>query len=304
MERLGLSYEALSAVRPALIYCSISGYGQEGPRRDAPAYDGAVQASSGMMSIGGEPGQDPLRVAFPVIDMTTGLNACIAITSALYRRATTGAGQFLDVAMFDSALSVMSPVVNSYLVAGTEPYQTGNSSLTLQPTTDLFPTKNGSMQIAALTMAQIESLCATLGRSDLLADERFRTIADQITNREAMRAEIAPLFLERTRVEWVEILTRAGVPVGRVVTIPEALAEPQVKARRLLVETPLDLPGVELPEVDEPRTIVNAGWEAGDEGPDNGAPAPRLGQHSDEVLGELGLAASEIAGLRQGGVIV
>ena len=304
MERLGLSYEALSAVRPELIYCSISGYGQQGPRSDAPAYDGAVQASSGMMSIGGEPGQDPLRVAFPVIDMTTGLNACIAISSALYRRATHGEGQFLDVAMFDSALSIMSPVVNSYLVAGTEPYQTGNSSLTLQPTTDLFQTKNGTMQIAALTVAQIESLCATLGRSDLLADERFHTIADQITNREAMRAEIAPLFLERTRAEWVEILTQAGVPVGRVVTIPEALAEPQVRARRVIAEVPpVDLPGLEPPGGGEPLTIVNAGWEAGDEGPNNGAAAPRLGQHSDDVLRELGLDAPEIVRLRDDGVI-
>ena len=300
MERLGLSYEALSVVRPELVYCSISGYGQQGPKRDAPAYDGAVQAASGMMSIGGPPGEDPLRVAFPVVDMTTGLNACIAICSALYRRAASGEGQFLDVAMFDSALSVMSPIVNSYLVAGTEPFQTGNSSLTLQPTTDLFQTQDGTMQVAALTEPQIKALCATLGRSDLLDDPRFRTIPDQIANRDAMRAEIAPKFLERTRAQWVADLSEAGVPAGRVVTIPEALEEPQLRARNLLVETP----GVDLPERgDTPLTIVNVGFEAGSDGPDNGAPAPRLGQHSDDVLRELGLDASEIQRLHDEGMI-
>lgn len=295
MQRLGLSYDTLRSLRPALIYCSISGYGQSGPKRDAPAYDGAVQAASGMMSIGGMPGEDPLRVAFPVIDMTTGLNACIAICSALYRREAVGEGQYLDVAMFDCALSVLSPIVNSYLVAGTMPFQTGNSSLTLQPTTDLFQTQDGTIQVAALTDPQIRAFCAVLGRPDLLDDPRFRTIPDQIANREAMRAEIAPLLLARTRAEWMAVLTEAGVPAGRVVTIPEALEEPQIAARRILVDAPG--PG------EQPVRIVNAGFEAAVDGPDNAAAAPRLGQHSDELLGELGLDAAAIAQLREQGVI-
>lgn len=296
MARLGLGYDDLRAVRPDLIYCSISGYGQEGSKRDAPAYDGAVQAASGMMSIGGEPGGDPLRVAFPVIDMGAGLTAGMAISSALYRRAMSGEGQRLDVAMFDTALSLMSPVVNGYLVSGTMPYQTGNSSLTLQPTTDLFHAADGALTVAALTEPQVRAFCSVVGRPDLLDDDRFRTIADQIRHRDAMRAELAPALRRRPRAEWLRALTEAGVPAGAVVSIPEAVNEPHVAQRRVLA----DAPGPDGRRVQ----LVNLGFEAGDDGPSHAAPAPRLGEHSTAVLRELGFDADEIAGLLETGTIV
>ncbi|MDZ7727226.1 MAG: CoA transferase [Dehalococcoidia bacterium] len=173
MARLGYGYDAMRAIREDIIYCAISGYGQEGPRSKDPAYDGAIQAASGMMSVTGNEGEGPMKAGFTVVDNSTALTAAFAIASSLFRRSQTGEGQYLDVSMLDTAISLMTPLVTNYLIGGEEPAQIGNHSLTRQPTGNVFPTAEGYLQVNAITDTQVAAFCRAIGRGDLLEDARF-----------------------------------------------------------------------------------------------------------------------------------
>jgi crotonobetainyl-CoA:carnitine CoA-transferase CaiB-like acyl-CoA transferase len=296
MERLGLGYEALSAMRPGLVYCSVSGFGQTGPRRDAPAYDGAIQAASGMMSVNGYEGDGPLKVGFAVSDGTAALMTAFALSSALYRQAVTGEGQYLDVSMFDSSLWMLSPLVTNYLIAGDEPRQLGNSSLTQLPTANVFPTKSGYLQVSAITQPQVRLLWETLGRSDVATAARYAGQARQLEHAAELREILIRELAGREAAEWEAILNAAGVPASRVLTVPEAIEFARASGRGTLLEFPAreGLP---------PSFALNAGFVATPDSPGAATPAPLVGEHTGEVLGELGFTPSEVAELRSAGAI-
>jgi CoA:oxalate CoA-transferase len=297
MDRLGLSYAELRKSNPKLIYCAISGFGQDGPLKGAPAYDQIIQGLSGMMSITGTRQTAPLRVGYPVADTLAGITAAYAIAAALVRKLTCDEGAFIDVSMLDSALSSMGWVISNYLIAGVEPQAHGNDNFTAAPS-GAFQARDGMLNIAANKQAQFVALVKTLGLEDLAGDPRFAKREDRKRN----RAELTPLLEERlktrTCAEWEALLSPVGVPTGAVLTVPQALASAQVRHRGLLKTFEGGVPGV-----DRELTVARAGFKLTGSDPDTVRPPPLLGQHSDEVLGEVGFSAAEIEALRSEGVV-
>jgi len=297
IDRLNFGYEALAEINPRLVYCSISGYGQSGPRKNDPAYDGAVQASSGMMSMTGHPDHVPTRAGYTVVDIATGMSAAFAIAAALHRRAVTGAGQYLDLSMLDSALNVMGPQISNYLNGGIVPELLGNRSPTSQPTGDVFKTADGFIQISAILDRQVASLCDRLGRPDLLEDPRFVSVEARIENADAMRDELAAAFAKRTTNDWLEILLAANVASAAIATVPDIVEDPQLAHRTILQKTPSP------PGLDGDITLVNAAFKTETDGAAINRPPPAVGQHTNEVLQELGYDQTAIKDFRASGVI-
>lgn len=277
MARLGLGYEALKAVRPGLVYCAISGFGQTGPMRDNPAYDQIIQGLSGVMSITGTAETAPLRVGYPVCDTIGGLAGAFAIVSALLRQKTSGEGAFLDVSMLESTLSAMGWPVSNFLTAGVEPKPMGNENMTAAPS-GAFRTGDGLLNIAANKQEQFETLCGLIGRPDLAEDPRFAEREARKRNRAELNAAIEEALAVRPASEWEETLNRAGVPAGRVLTVPEVLKEPQVAERAMTKR----FAGV-LPD-GRTLTVVRGGFLVDGHAPLPGSPPPKLGEHSQEVL--------------------
>lgn len=296
MTRLGVGYDDLRTSKPSLIYCAISGFGQDGPLRNAPAYDQIVQGLSGVMSITGDAECAPLRVGYPVSDTIGGMTAAFAISSALVRRANTGEGAFIDVSMLDSTLVTMGWVVSNYLIAGNEPRPMGNSNFTAAPS-GAFNTGGGLLNIAANKQEQFESLAQVLGREDLVDDPRFADRENRKRNRAELTAELESALSARPACEWEKTLNRLGIPAGRVLSVPEALAHPQIEHRGLL-QTFADVPGVE-----RPITLTRAGFKLSGAEPTVQSPPPRLGEHTDYVLRELGYDNEEISQMRNDGVV-
>ncbi|HYF53261.1 MAG TPA: CoA transferase [Salinarimonas sp.] len=278
MDRLGLSVDALRARRPDLIYCAISGFGQTGPMRDNPAYDQIVQGLSGVMSITGSPETAPLRVGYPVCDTLGGLFGAFAIAAALVRRARTGEGAILDVSMLESTISALGWPVSNYLTAGVEPQPMGNENMTAAPS-GTFATGDGPLNIAANKGEQFVALCREIGRPELAADPRFAERETRKRNRLALKAEIEAALAGASATEWEARLNRAGVPAGRVLAVPQTLAEPQVAARAMTARFEA-VPGLE-----RPLTVVRGGFLVDGEAPRPSRPPPALGEHDDEILG-------------------
>jgi crotonobetainyl-CoA:carnitine CoA-transferase CaiB-like acyl-CoA transferase len=278
MDRLGLGAESLRARNPRLVYCAISGFGQTGPLRGNPAYDQIIQGLSGVMSITGTPEAAPLRAGYPVADTLGGMVGAFAIAAALVRARATGAGATLDVSMLDSMLSALGWPVSNWLTAGVEPRPAGNENLTAAPS-GTFRTGDGLLNIAANKQEQFEALARLIGRPDLAHDPRFAGREARKANRAALSAEIEAALAADSAAAWETRLNAAGVPAGRVLTIPEVLAEPQVTGRALLhrFET--------VPGTDRPLTVLRGGFLVDGEAPAPAAPPPRLGAHQAEVLG-------------------
>ncbi len=296
MQRLGLGYENLAKANPSLIYCAISGFGQDGPLRDAPAYDQIIQGLSGVMSITGDAQGAPLRVGYPLADTIGGIYAAFAITAALVRRATTGIGAFIDVSMLDCMLASMGWVVSNYLIAGCEPMPMGNDNFTAAPS-GTFATADGLINIAANKQEQFEALARTLGREDLLTDERFSEREARKRNRAALTREIEQALGRRPASEWEAILNGLGIPAGRVLSVPEALATEQIRHRELL-QTLTDVPAC-----DRAIAVTRAGFKISRGDPEIAFPPPRLGEHTEEVLKALGYDESQIEQLRSAGAV-
>ncbi len=277
MARLGLGYEVLKEVRPGLVYCAISGFGQTGPMRDNPAYDQIIQGLSGVMSITGTPDVAPLRVGYPVCDTIGGLAGAFAIVSALLRQKTSGEGAFLDVSMLESTLSAMGWPVSNFLTAGVEPKPMGNENMTAAPS-GAFRTGDGLLNIAANKQEQFETLCRLIGRPELAEDPRFAEREARQRNRAALMAAIEEALAVRPASVGEATWNRAGVPAGRVLTVPEVLKEPQVAERAMTKR----FAGV-LPE-DKTLTVVRGGFLVDGQAPLPGSPPPKLGEHSQEVL--------------------
>jgi len=280
MDRLGLGHEALKAVRPGLVYCAISGFGQTGPMRGNPAYDQIIQGLSGIMSITGTPETAPLRVGYPVADTLGGLVGAFAIASALVRQKTTGEGAFLDVSMLECTLSALGWPVSNYLTAGVDPKPMGNENMTAAPS-GAFRTGDGLLNIAANKQEQFVTLCRLIGRPELASDTRFAERETRKKNRAALKAEIEEALAGAPAAVWEETLNRAGVPAGRVLTIPQVLAEPQVLERQVTANFD-DVAGM-----DRPLTVLRGGFMVDGVAPLPTKPPPVLGAHMDEIFAGL-----------------
>jgi crotonobetainyl-CoA:carnitine CoA-transferase CaiB-like acyl-CoA transferase len=296
MERLGVAYEDLKPLNPRLVYCAISGFGQEGPMRGAPAYDQIVQGLSGVMSITGDADSAPLRVGYPVCDSIGGITAAFAIASALVRQRSAGEGCFIDVSMLDSTLATMGWVVSNYLIAGQSPVPMGNDNFTAAPS-GAFRTAEGLLNIAANKQEQFVALMTLIGRDDLIDDARFAHREDRKRNRSALTTEIEAALARRSATEWESQFNAAGIPAGRVLSVPEALSLDQVQDRELVEQLEdFDVLG-------KPLSLVTAGYRLGGGKRRLHSPPPRLGEHTEPILGEVGYSPEEIAQLRAAAAI-
>ncbi|BCG92903.1 CaiB/BaiF CoA transferase family protein [Mesorhizobium sp. 131-2-1] len=280
MDRLGLGHASLKAVRPSLVYCAISGFGQSGPMRDNPAYDQIIQGLSGIMSITGTPETAPLRVGYPVADTLGGLVGAFAIAAALVRQKTTGEGAFLDVSMLECTLSALGWPVSNYLTAGVEPRPMGNENMTAAPS-GAFRTGDGLLNIAANKQEQFVTLCRLIDRPELASDPRFAEREARKQNRAALKALIEDALAGASAAAWEEKLNRAGVPAGRVLTIPQVLGERQVTERGMTTRFE------SVPGMDQALTVVRGGFMVDGGAPLPATPPPALGEHMDEVFASL-----------------
>ncbi|MDX1434227.1 MAG: CaiB/BaiF CoA-transferase family protein [Gammaproteobacteria bacterium] len=298
MQRLGVGYERLSADNPRLVYCAISGFGQDGPLRQLPAYDQIIQGMAGVMSITGEPATGPYRVGYPIADTIGGITAAFAIASALAARARNpdAPGCFIDVAMLEAVIATMGWVVSNWLISGTEPVPLGNENFTASPS-GTFRTAEGLLNIAANKQEQFEAVCRVLGREDLAADARFAERQARLVNRAELKHLLEQSLAEDSAARWAERLNAAGVPAGPVMTVPEILDHPQVKERGMIACFE------NAPGVGEDIRVVRTGIKIDAEAPGVDAPPPLLGEHTEEILASLGLAAEEIEQLRRDGVV-
>lgn len=282
--RLGLGADEMRARNPDLIYCSISGYGQSGPLRDWPAIDNIVQATSGMMSLGGNPGDPPMRVGFPVVDTLTGQTAAFAIMAALLRRERSGGGEFIDVAMLDATLAFMASAVVPFLVTGKPLERTGNVGYSGQPTSALFEAGDGRMiSLGVVQQAQFETLARFLDRESWLTDPRYVNPDLRREHSEALQAEVAAALGTRPAAEWERLMSDHGIPCGMVRSVAEGAAFPHLEQRHAML--PIDIDG--LPGGGACK-IVNAGFSLSADGPGVAEPPPALGEDRDEILAWLG----------------
>jgi formyl-CoA transferase len=293
MDRLGLGYDRLRAANPRLIYCAISGFGQDGPWADRPAYDQIVQGVSGVMSITGDTGSAPLRVGYPLADTVGGLTAAMAICAALNAPARGG---FIDVSMLEAVLATMGWVVSNHLIGGVEPAPQGNENPTSAPS-GTFQCADAPVNISANKDEQWEILARHLGRADLLAAPEFASREDRKRNRHRLRAELETVLTTRPAEDWARELNAAGVPAGAVMTVPEILAHPQLAGRGFLGRFE-DVPGV-----GRAIEVLRIGAMIDGLRPAVTAPPPRLGADTDAILTDLGYASDEIGQLRAEGVI-
>jgi CoA:oxalate CoA-transferase len=296
MDRLGLGYSALAGINPKLIYCAISGFGQEGPMREAPAYDQIVQGLSGVMSITGDHNSAPLRVGYPVSDSIGGLTAAFAISSALVGRERTGEGRFIDISMLDATIATMGWVVSNYLIAGVEPEPFGNENFTAAPS-GTFKTGNGLLNISANTDEQFEALARLIERPDLIGDPRFLTRETRKRNRDVLTLLIETELRQQPATYWEDQLNKAGVPAGRVLSVPQALGLPQVAHRQLVQKVP------EVAGVKKEVRVVQGGYRYSNAPPPADLRPPTLGQHTEELLRELGYDVDQIQSFRTSGAV-
>ncbi len=284
LKRFGLDYDSLAAIDPRLIYCSITGFGQTGPKRDAPAYDFMIQAMGGLMSVTGEadgrPGGGPQKVGVPITDLMTGMYAAVSVLAALARREVSGRGDYIDLSMLDVQTAYLANQAMNFLVSGKPPRRGGNAHPNIQPQ-DVFVCRNGHLALAVGNDSQFEKLCSAVGRPEWAKDERFLRNADRVRNREALTAMIADVLSHGDVGEWVARIEAGGVPCAPINSVPAVFEEPQIKHREMLRQLPHPVAGA-VPQVVSPMRFRQSPLSFD-------RPPPLLGEHTHEILAELGL---------------
>ncbi|EFO33834.1 L-carnitine dehydratase/bile acid-inducible protein F [Roseibium sp. TrichSKD4] len=293
MDRLGVGYEALKQIKPDLIYCAISGFGQDGPWVHRPAYDQIIQGASGVMSITGNKESAPLRVGYPIADTVGGMTAAFAIAAQLN---ASPRGAFLDVSMPESVLATMGWVVSNHLIAGVEPSANGNENPTSAPS-GTFETAEGLINIEANKDEQWLLLTDHLGLATLRDRPEYKTREDRKANRLQLKADLETALKSRSARESAKDLNRIGVPSGAVLSVPEVLSMPQVADRGFLAHFE-DVPGV-----GRAIDVATTGFKVDGSAPNVGSPPPQLGEHNDEIWADLGVSAKDLAALKEGGAI-
>lgn len=293
MKRLGLDYDTLKGQSPCLVYCAISGFGQDGPWVHRPAYDQIIQGASGVMSITGDSDSAPLRVGYPVADTVGGMTAAFAISAALNGDPR---GSFIDVSMLESVLATMGWVVSNYLIAGVEPGANGNENVTSAPS-GAFRAQGGLINIAANKDEQWVLLAQHLGLEELCRKPEYETREARKRNRLALKAELETVLQTRPARDWAKELNRIGVPAGAVLSVPEILTMPQISDRGFLHHFD-DVPGV-----GRDIQVATTGVKINGAPPTVAAPPPVLGEHNAEIWGTLGVSPDDLETLKKDGVI-
>ncbi len=280
LERLRLGYDDLKQINPSLIWASITGYGPSGPDSARPGYDFMVQAEGGLMSLNGPPDGEPARVGVPIIDITTGMFAAYAVVAALRARDLTGRGQRIDLSLLETQLAWLTNVASNYLISGSEPRRLGNAHPNIAPYAT-FRARDRHFALAAANQSQWEALCTALDRPELRYDVRFATNSDRMNHLAELTDTLNELFSGRDAVEWIELLAEVGLPCAPINTVPEAFALPQTEAREMILS-------VEHPKAGTVR-LAGFPYKFSETPAAVHRPPPLLGQHTEEVLSELGV---------------
>jgi crotonobetainyl-CoA:carnitine CoA-transferase CaiB-like acyl-CoA transferase len=280
--RLGFDYETLARINPGIVLASISGFGQDGPYRDRPGFDQIAQGMSGLMSVTGEPGRGPMRTGAAIADLAAGLIAALGIMTALLERETSGKGQWVQSSLLQAGITLLDFQAARYLMKGEVAPRVGNDHPTSMPTS-AYATADGYLNVAVSGEGMWQRLCKAIEREDLRTRPEFKSNLDRATHRAELNAELRQTLAARKSAEWVEVLNRAGVPCGPIYSVDQVFADPQVTHLQAAV-------GVEHPRLSRtPAAVLSA--------------TPDPGQHTDEVLAELGYSVAEISALRAKGVV-
>jgi crotonobetainyl-CoA:carnitine CoA-transferase CaiB-like acyl-CoA transferase len=297
MAKLGLDYGALKQVNPGLVYCAVSGFGQEGPLSQRPTYDQIIQGYCGLMSLTGDARTAPTRAGYTVCDAMAAITAAFAICAALYRKQKSGAGEMIDVSMLDASLASMAAwMVSNHVNAGDIPIPHGNENPSSCPS-GTYRTGDGLLNIVNNEDKHFERLCEVIGRPELKTDPRFALRTTRIANREQMKAVLEEALQAKSAAEWEALFDRAGVPAGRIFTVPEIVRHPQLEARQFFKRFD-DVPGA-----GRAIAVPRLGFRLASGIPDVPTPPPRLGQDTASILAQLGYGEAEVDALRAQGVV-
>jgi crotonobetainyl-CoA:carnitine CoA-transferase CaiB-like acyl-CoA transferase len=299
LARYGLDYPGLAAENPALIYCSLTGFGHDGPKKDKAGYDYLIQGMGGLMSVTGQPdgapGAEPMKVGVAVSDLVTGLYTTIAIQAALLHQARTGEGQSIDMALFDCQAAALANQATNYLVGGMLPTRLGNAHPNIVPYS-VFAVADGYLILAVANDRQFASFAKAAGVQDLAADPRFATNAERVAHRETLIELLKPVLARHALADWIALLEEANVPCGPINRIDQVFADPQAVARGLAISMQHAAAG--------PMNLVASPLRLSGTPPEYRLAPPLLGQHTDEILkGVLAIQTEEIARLRSSGVV-
>jgi formyl-CoA transferase len=294
-QRLGIDYETLAAIRPELVYASISGFGQDGPYAGRPGFDQIAQGMGGLMSITGAPGKGPMRVGIPIADLTAGLYAAIGIMVALLEREVSGRGQYVQTSLLEAEIAMLDFQAARWLIEGEVPKQAGNNHPTMIPT-GVFETADGAINLAVTGQVMWERFCRAVGAEDLMANPDYGSAKLRSQNRDALGEEINRKLRQKPSAEWMAIFEKAEVPAGPINSIDATFADPQVKHLNMSEKVdsvplgrPVDLVRQPVRLSRSPSAITVA--------------SPEIGEHTDEILSEFGYDADTIAALRADGVV-